>query len=90
MQRESPAVRYASQGQLAKVIIESALRTPLDIIQRREAARDGSAGFVKKSTYHTHGGATAGRSRGAPVAEYLDAGSRALSALAAPDETEVA
>lgn len=49
----------AADGALVKVIIESALLTPPEIIRACEVARDGGAGFVKTSTgYHTRGGAT--------------------------------
>jgi deoxyribose-phosphate aldolase len=50
----------AADGRLVKVIIESALLSPAEIIRACEAARDAGAGYVKTSTgYHARGGATA-------------------------------
>ena len=49
----------AAHGALVKVIIESALLSPPEIVRACEIARDAGAGFVKTSTgYHARGGAT--------------------------------
>lgn len=49
----------AADGARVKVIIESALLTPPEIVRACEIARDAGAGFVKTSTgYHARGGAT--------------------------------
>lgn len=49
----------AADGRLVKVIIESALLSPAEIVRACETARDGGAGYVKTSTgSHVRGGAT--------------------------------
>jgi deoxyribose-phosphate aldolase len=53
------AVVEAVPGVLVKVIIESALLTPSEIVRACEAARDAGARYVKTSTgFHSAGGAT--------------------------------
>jgi deoxyribose-phosphate aldolase len=48
----------AAEGRLVKVIIESALLSPAEIVRACEMARDAGAGYVKTSTgYHARGGA---------------------------------
>jgi deoxyribose-phosphate aldolase len=68
-ERDSAETVRAADGARVKVIIESALLTPQEIIRACDVARDGGEGFVKTSTgYH---------------AECEDAGPGALAALEA-------
>jgi deoxyribose-phosphate aldolase len=54
------AVVRASQGRLVKVIIESAVLTPVEIIKASALAREAGAHYVKTSTgFHAAGGASA-------------------------------
>ncbi|MGH7720675.1 MAG: deoxyribose-phosphate aldolase, partial [Gemmatimonadaceae bacterium] len=53
------AVVSAASGRLVKVIIESALLTPLEIVKASALAREAGAQYVKTSTgFHAAGGAT--------------------------------
>jgi deoxyribose-phosphate aldolase len=57
--RDISQVVAAAEGRLIKVIIESALLTPAEIVRVSEVARDAGAGYVKTSTgFHPAGGAT--------------------------------
>ena len=54
------AVVRASQGRLVKVIIESAVLAPVEIIKTSALAREAGANYVKTSTgFHAAGGASA-------------------------------
>ena len=54
------AVVRASEGRLVKVIIESAVLTPVEIIKTSALAREAGAHYVKTSTgFHAAGGASA-------------------------------
>lgn len=54
------AVVRAASGRLVKVIIESSLLTPVEIIKASALAREAGAHYVKTSTgFHASGGATA-------------------------------
>ena len=53
------AVVEAAPGALVKVILETALLSPKEIVRACNTAREGGAGFVKTSTgFHAAGGAT--------------------------------
>jgi deoxyribose-phosphate aldolase len=57
--RDIEAVVVAAAGRLVKVIIESALLEPVEIIRASAAVRDAGAQYVKTSTgFHSAGGAT--------------------------------
>lgn len=59
VERDVRGVVEASQGALVKVIIESAMLTPAEIVRSCRAARDAGAHYVKTSTgMHPAGGAT--------------------------------
>jgi deoxyribose-phosphate aldolase len=58
--RDIAAVVRASAGNLVKVIIESSLLTPTEIIKAAAIAKESGAQYVKTSTgFHASGGATA-------------------------------
>ncbi len=58
--RDIEAVVRAAGGRTVKVIIESALLAPLDVVKASAIAREMGAGFVKTSTgFNPAGGATA-------------------------------
>jgi deoxyribose-phosphate aldolase len=58
--RDMEAVVRAASGRTVKVILESALLSPLDVVKASALAREMGAGFVKTSTgFHGAGGATA-------------------------------
>jgi deoxyribose-phosphate aldolase len=58
--RDIEAVVRAARGRLVKVIIESALLTPLEIVKASALAREAGAQYVKTSTgFNAAGGATA-------------------------------
>jgi deoxyribose-phosphate aldolase len=59
VERDIRAVVDAADGALVKVIIESAILTPTEIVRACRAARDAGAHYVKTSTgMHPAGGAT--------------------------------
>ncbi len=59
VERDIAAVVRETKGALVKVIIESALFSPVDIVRACQAAQAAGAGFVKTSTgFHPNGGAT--------------------------------
>jgi deoxyribose-phosphate aldolase len=58
--RDIAAVVRAAGGNLVKVIIESSLLTPTEIIKASAIAKESGAQYVKTSTgFHASGGATA-------------------------------
>ncbi|HJU90878.1 MAG TPA: deoxyribose-phosphate aldolase [Gemmatimonadaceae bacterium] len=58
--RDIESVVRAASGRVVKVILESALLSPLDIVKASALAREMGAGFVKTSTgFSAAGGATA-------------------------------
>ncbi|HEY0972038.1 MAG TPA: deoxyribose-phosphate aldolase [Gemmatimonadales bacterium] len=60
VERDIETVVKAAEGALVKVIIESALLAPLEIVRACHAARDAGADYVKTSTgFHAAGGASA-------------------------------
>ncbi|HEX5581254.1 MAG TPA: deoxyribose-phosphate aldolase [Gemmatimonadaceae bacterium] len=60
VERDIAAVVEAAEGALVKVILESAVLAPLEIVRACHAARDAGADYVKTSTgFHAAGGATA-------------------------------
>ena len=59
VERDIAAVVRETRGALVKVIIESGLFSPVDIVRACQAAQAAGAGFVKTSTgFHPSGGAT--------------------------------
>ncbi|HEU4631889.1 MAG TPA: deoxyribose-phosphate aldolase [Gemmatimonadaceae bacterium] len=59
VERDMAAVVRAAEGALVKVVLESALLTPFELVTACLAARDAGADYVKTSTgFHTAGGAT--------------------------------
>jgi deoxyribose-phosphate aldolase len=59
-ERDIAAVVRASQGRVVKVIIESAILTPVEIIKISALAKEAGAHYVKTSTgFHSGGGASA-------------------------------
>ncbi len=59
VERDIAAVVRETRGALVKVIIESGLLAPTDIVRACHAAQAAGAGFVKTSTgFHSAGGAT--------------------------------